>query len=74
MADTLTISLLGICALSKAFSHKVFHHGSVAKNPAAKQEMLVWSLGQEDPPEKEMATHSSTLAWEVPRTEEPSGL
>ena len=42
----------GICALSKAFSCKGFHHGSVAKNPAAKQETLVQSLGQEDPLEK----------------------
>ena len=34
----------------------------------------VWSLGWEDPLEKEMATHSSTLAWKIPRTEEPSRL
>ena len=34
------------------------------------QETLVQSLGQEDPPEKDMATHSSTLAWEIPWTEE----
>ena len=32
------------------------------------------SLGQEDPLEKEMATHSSTLTWETPWTEEPGGL
>ena len=38
------------------------------------QEMQVQSLGQEDPLEKEMATHSSILAWEIPRTEEPSEL
>ena len=31
-------------------------------------------LGQEDPPGKEMATHSSILAWEIPWTEEPGGL
>ena len=31
-------------------------------------------LGQEDPLEEEMATHSSTLAWEIPWTEEPGGL
>jgi len=36
--------------------------------------MLVRSLGQEDPLEKEMATHSSILAWEIPWTEEPGGL
>ena len=34
----------------------------------------VWSLGQEDPLEKEMATHSSILAWRIPWTEEPGGL
>ena len=38
------------------------------------QEMQVPSLGQEYPLEKEMATHSSTLAWEIPWTEEPGGL
>ena len=39
-----------------------------------KQETWVWSLGQEDPLEKEKATHSSILAWEIPQTEEPGGL
>ena len=38
------------------------------------QEMLVRSLGQEDPLEEEMATHSSLLAWRIPWTEEPGGL
>ena len=38
------------------------------------QEMWVQSLGQEDPLEKEMATHSSILAWRIPWTEEPGGL
>ena len=38
------------------------------------QETQVQSLGQEDPLEKEMATHSSILAWETPWTEEPGGL
>ena len=38
------------------------------------QEMHVQSLCWEDPPEKEMATHSSILAWEIPWTEEPGGL
>ena len=38
------------------------------------QEMRIWSLGHEDPLEKEMATHSSILAWEIPWTEEPAGL
>ena len=38
------------------------------------QEMQVWFLGQEDPLEKEMATHCSILAWEIPWTEEPGRL
>ena len=38
------------------------------------QEMQVQSLGQEDPLEWKMATHSSILAWEIPWTEEPGGL
>ena len=38
------------------------------------QETRVQSLGQEDPLEKEMATHSSTLAWKIPWTEEPGRL
>ena len=40
----------------------------------ATQETWVLSLGQEDRLEKEMATHSSILAWRIPWTEEPSGL
>ena len=49
----------------------------VVKNPPATQEMQerqFWSLGQEDPLEEEMATHSSVLAWEIPWIEEPGGL
>ena len=38
------------------------------------QETWVQSLGQEDPLENEMATHSSTLAWKIPRTEKPVRL
>ena len=45
----------------------------MVKNPFAKQEMQVWSLDQEDPLEKEMATHSSILAWEILWAEEPDG-
>ena len=36
--------------------------------------MQVQSLGQEDPPEEDMATHSSILAWSIPWIEEPGGL
>ena len=44
------------------------------KNLPAMQETRVRSLGQEDPLEKGMATHSSFLAWRIPWTEEPGGL
>ena len=44
------------------------------KNLPAMQEMQVQSLGQEDPLEKGMATHSSVLAWRIPWTEEPGEL
>ena len=37
------------------------------------QEMRFLSLGREEPPEMEMATHSSTLTWKIPWTEEPDG-
>ena len=44
------------------------------KNLPAMQEIQVQSLGWEDLLEKEMATHSSILAWKIPWTEEPGGL
>ena len=44
------------------------------KNPPAMKETQVRSLGQEDPLEKETATHSSILAWKIPWTEEPGRL
>ena len=43
-------------------------------NLPAMQDTQVRPLGQEDPLEKEMATHSSIFAWEIPWTEEPGGL
>ena len=46
----------------------------MVKNPPAKQEMQVLSLGQEDHLKEEMTTHSNILAWEIPWTEEPGGL
>ena len=51
-----------------------FPGDSVVKNPPAMQEMEVRYLGQEDPLEEEMATHSSILALEIPWTEEPGRL
>ena len=51
-----------------------FPGGSEVKNLLTMQETWVRSLGQEDPLEKEMATHSSILAWKIRWTEEPGGL
>ena len=46
----------------------------MVKNLPAMQETVVQSLGQEDPLEKGIATHSSILVWRSPWTEEPGGL
>ena len=46
----------------------------MVKNLAAMQDTQVWSLGQEDPLEKEMAVHSNILAWKILWTEEPGRL
>ena len=51
-----------------------FPCSSVSKSLTAMQETWVRSLGLEDPLEKEMATHSSILAWRIPWTEEPGRL
>ena len=51
-----------------------FPGGSAVKNLPAMQEMWIPSLDQEDPLEKEMATHSNIFAWKIPWTEEPGSL
>ena len=51
--------------------YRDFPHGAVAKNAPAK---AVWSLGVEDPLEKEMATHSNIPTWRITWTEEPGRL
>ena len=51
-----------------------FPGDSVVKNPPAKQETRVQSLGQENPLEKKMATHSRIPAWEIPGIEDPGRL
>ena len=59
------------------FDHLGFPDSSEGKNVLAMQktqETQVWSLGQEDPLEKEMAAHSGILAWKTQWTEEPGGL
>ena len=55
-------------------SYMGFPGGLVVKNLPAKQETWAQSLGWEDPLEKEMATHSSVLAWRILGTGEPGGL
>ena len=50
---------------------QVFPAVQMVKNPLAMQETWVQSLGWEDPLEKRKATHSSTMAWRIPWTEEP---
>ena len=59
-------------------SHEIERRTSLVaqtvKHLSTMRETRVRSLGQEDPLEKEMATHCSTLAWEIPGTEEPDGL
>ena len=56
------------------YTHIGFPSGSVDKNLPDKQKLWVWSLGWEDALEKEKATYSSILAWEIPRTEEPGRI
>ena len=56
------------------FSSGIWQVAQRVKRLLAMQETWVRSLGQEDPLEKEMATHSSTLAWKIPWTEKPGRL
>ena len=57
-----------------SLSERCFPGGLVVKSPFVKQETWVWFLGQENPLEKEMATHFNILAWEIPWMEEPGRL
>ena len=77
LSSCLSVSLsicLSIYLSSIYMSPWDFPAGSAVKNPPATRETRVRSLGREDPLEEEMATHSSTLAWRLPRMEEPGGL
>ena len=65
-----------VCVLFCFFSYYFslgFPGGSDSKESACNAEDRVQSLGQEDPLEKEMATHSSILAWRIPWTEKTAG-
>ena len=53
---------------------RVYLVAQMVENSPAVQETRVQSLGQEDPLEKGMETHSSILTWRIPWTEEPGGL
>ena len=55
-------------------NYQGFPSGSTVKNLPAQQQTQVQSLGREDPLEKEVATHLSILAWEIPWTEKPGRL
>ena len=64
-----------LCLIYVDVWHKrASHIAQLVKHLPAMQETWVRSLGQEDPLEKEMATHSSILAWRIPGTEEPGGI
>ena len=67
-------SHLSLHFISTSISEEGFPSVSAIKNPLAMQETRVRSLGQGDPQEKDMATYSSILAWEIPWTEEPGRL
>ena len=67
--EHLCLGLPAVCMSSLGFPV-----AQMVKNLPTMQDTRVWSLGQEDPLEKGMATHSSILAWRIPWTEEPSGL
>ena len=63
-----------ILACAHTHTHTASLVAQAVKNLPAMQKARVPSLGQEDPLEKGMATHSSILAWRIPWTEEPGGL
>ena len=71
--QSLTHSLIYLIFIRYACIRSSLVAQSVKSLPAV-WEIWVQSLGQEDPLEKEMATHSSILAWRIPWTEEPGGL
>ena len=68
------VSLYGINRYVFQLFDSTFLVAHMVKNLTAVQETWVQSLGWEDSLEKEIATHSSILVWEIPWTEEPGGL
>ena len=67
------ISVLQVGTGLTSNSRRGFPGGTAVRNLPATQEMQVRPLGGEDPPEKEMATHPSILAWEIPWSGDPGG-
>ena len=65
---------LASCIYHSLAMHRASLVAQMGRNPAVVQEAQVQSLGQEDPLEKGMATHSSILAWRIPWTEDPGML
>ena len=63
-----------LCGKVKNLSQKTSPVAQMVHSLPAMRETQVQSLGREDPLEKEMATHSSILAWEIPWMEEPGGV
>ena len=74
MQNTLVSLLAGTCTDIKECVRGASPVAQIIKNRPAMQETQVRSLGREDHLEKEMASHSSILAWEIPWTEEPGRL
>ena len=71
---TALVTFLSLSIILHLTKRRVSLVAQMVKNLPAMQETWVRSLGREDPLEKEMATHSSILAWRIPWTEEPGGL
>ena len=70
--DNLNLPLISSISIAPTL-YLSFPGGSGSKECACIAGDMVWSLGQEAPPEKEIGRHSSILAWRIPRTEEPGG-
>ena len=73
-AIILMFTILFICFGASSLCFRASPLAQTVKNLPARQETWVWTLGQEDPLKKEMATHSSILAWRILWTEEPGRL
>ena len=69
-----TTSYCKLCFVPKYQLPRVSLVAQMVKNLPARQDTQVWSLGGEDPLEKEIPTHSSILVWRIQWTEEPGGL